>query len=491
MHKIKYLIDGYMKESGTQEYKDLISPLTNEVIGKVPIMPKEEINEAITKAYEAYLLWKDTPIMIRARVMFKFQELLKKNLDQIAEILSVEQGKTFEDSKGDLMRGIEVVEFACGVPSLMMGETVENVSNDMNTLSYKVPLGVCAGVTPFNFPGMIPLWMFPIAIAIGNAFILKPSELVPNTAMKLAELFLESGAPKNILQVIHGQKEQVDILLDHPLIKAYSFVGSPSVGAYIYSRATKNLKRAQSLVGAKNHMVIMPDANKKQAINALIGSSMGAAGQRCMATSVVIFVGSAKEFMPEIIEKLKNIAPGPWDDNKSAYGPIITKDALNRILKSIERGIEQGANLILDGRDVKVDNYPNGNWLGPCVFDNVKPEMEIYQKEIFGPVLSVMYADNIEEALNIIKNNQFGNGTSIYTTNLSVANKFVKEVSVGQVGVNVGIPVPLPFFSFTGWKGSFYGDLHAYGKQAVTFYTETKTVTQKFFNDDTDIKFNF
>lgn len=493
MNKIKALINGAFIESKSTQYVKSISPLTQEPLAEVPLMLKEEIEEAVEGAYKAFLEWKNVSIMTRTRVMFNYQALLKAHLDELATILSTEQGKTFEDAKGDIIRGYEVVEFACSAPSLLMGETIENVSKQMNTFSYKQALGVCAGITPFNFPGMIPLWMFPLAIVSGNAFILKPSELVPQTAMKLAELFLQSGAPKGILQVVHGQKEQVDMLLDHPLIKAYSFVGSPKVGAYIYSRATANLKRVQALVGAKNHMVIMPDADEEKVINALIGSSMGAAGQRCMAISVAVFVGEAKRWIPKLVQRLKTIKPGAWNDKDAAYGPLITKTALQRAKNLIQTGIDEGAELILDGRDIKLQSYPNGNWLGPCVFTKVKTHMQIYKEEIFAPVLCVLEVESLDEAIELINANEFGNGTSIFTHSLSASAHFSKEILVGQVGINVPIPVPLPFFSFTGWRGSFYGDLHAYGKQAIAFYTETKTITQRHFSDGVDkqIVFNF
>ncbi len=493
MKTIQTLINGAFRESKTTHFTTSLSPLTQEVLAKVPCMLKSEIDEAATIAHNAYLEWKNTSIMHRTRVMLEYQGLIKKHLNELAEILSIEQGKTIDDAKGDITRGYEVVEFACSAPTLLMGETVENISRAMNTFSYRQPLGVCAGITPFNFPGMIPLWMFPLAIVAGNAFILKPSEMVPQTAMRLAELFMQCDVPKGILQVVHGQKEQVDMLLDHPLIKAYSFVGSPKVGAYIYSRATANLKRAQALVGAKNHMVIMPDAHEEQVINALVGASMGAAGQRCMAISVALFVGDSKKLIPKLIDKLKAIKPGAYNDPNAAYGPLITKAALNRVLELIENGIKEGAELLLDGRGIEIKEYPNGNWLGPCVFGNIKTHMEIYKKEIFAPVLCVLEVKDLNEALEIINNNEFGNGTSIFTNSLSSSSHFIKEVAVGQVGVNIPIPVPLPFFSFTGWRGSFYGDLHAYGKQAIIFYTETKTITQKYFlqEDKDGVVFNF
>lgn len=490
--EVKALINGKLVDSKTDKYVDVLCPLTQRVRSKVPCMLESEINEAVESAYKAYLDWRSVPIMTRTRVMFEYQSLIKQNLEDLAKTLSIEQGKTLDDAKGDIVRGYEVVEFACGAPTLMMGEILENINKEMSTFSIKQPLGVVAGITPFNFPGMVPLWMFPLAIVTGNAFVLKPSERVPETAIKLGELFLKCGGPKGILQVVHGQKDQVDMLLDHKLVKAYSFVGSPEVGSYIYSRATKNLKRAQALVGAKNHMVIMPDADEEKVLNALVGSSMGAAGQRCMAISVAIFVGSSKALIPKLIDRLKNVKPGPWDDPRSDYGPLITRSALEKILQLIEVGVKEGAKLSLDGRGIEVPGYPKGNWLGPCLFENVNMDMEIYKKEIFGPVLCTMTTENLNSALEIINSNEFGNGTSIFTNSLTNANHFAKEVTVGQVGINVPIPVPLPFFSFTGWKGSFYGDLHAYGKQAVSFYTETKTVTQRYFLSEEDkIRFNF
>ncbi len=490
---IKALISGELVESKTNNYVDMVSPLNNEVIGKVPCMLESEIDDAVKKAHQAYLLWRFTPVMTRTRVMLKYQALVKDNMEELATILCEESGKTFDDAKGDLVRGYEVIEFACSAPTLLMGETIENVANKVNTYSYKQAIGVCAGITPFNFPGMIPLWMFPLSIVAGNAFILKPSEMVPNTALRLAELLYEAGAPKDILQVVHGQKEQVDMLLDHDLVRSYSFVGSPAVGGYIYSRATANLKRAQALVGAKNHMVIMPDANKENVLNALVGASMGAAGQRCMAISVALFVGSAKEWIPELVQRLSKVKPGAWDDKNADYGPLITKKAQNRVEDLIAQGVKEGANLVLDGRGVSVEGYPNGNWIGPTVFRDVKVDMDIYKAEIFGPVISILEPSTLNEALDIINNNMFGNGTSIFTSSGASATKFRREVLVGQVGINIPIPVPLPFFSFTGWRGSFYGDLHAYGKQAMTFYTETKTVTEKWFEDEEheEVAFNF
>jgi malonate-semialdehyde dehydrogenase (acetylating)/methylmalonate-semialdehyde dehydrogenase len=416
--------------------------------------------------------------------MMRYQALLKEHHDEIAEILAQETGKTFEDAKGDVWRGIEVVEHAANIPSLMMGETVENVARSIDSYSYTQPLGICAGITPFNFPAMIPLWMFPVAIAAGNTFILKPSEQDPLTPTRLVELFEQAGAPKGVLQVLHGGKDQVDFILDHPEIRALSFVGSVPVAEYIYRRGTENGKRVQAFAGAKNHCVIMPDANKQQVINNLVGSSVGAAGQRCMAISVAVFVGAAKEWIPEVAEAIAKVRPGAWNDENAAYGPVISPQAKERIEKIITEGEQEGAKLLVDGRNYEVEGLPKGNWVGPTVFSGVTPDMNIYKTEVFGPVLSITEVDTLEDALEMVNNNPYGNGTSIFTASGAAARKYQHEVEVGQVGINIPIPVPLPFFSFTGWKRSFFGDLHAYGKQAVRFYTETKTVTARWFESD-------
>jgi malonate-semialdehyde dehydrogenase (acetylating)/methylmalonate-semialdehyde dehydrogenase len=416
--------------------------------------------------------------------MLRYQHLLKEHHDELATILAKETGKTFEDAKGDVWRGIEVAEHACNVASLLMGETVENVARSIDTYSYTQPLGVCAGITPFNFPAMIPLWMFPLSIACGNTFILKPSEQDPMTPQRLVELFVEAGAPKGVLQLVHGDKTAVDILLADPAIKAISFVGSVAVGQYIYKTGTDNLKRVQAFAGAKNHCVIMPDANKQQVINNLVGASVGAAGQRCMAISVAVFVGAAKEWIPELKEALAKVRPGLWDDKEAGYGPVISPAAKARVLKLIAQGKAEGAECLLDGSDFTVEGYESGNWIGPTMFDKVTTEMSIYKEEIFGPVLCCMESDSLEAAIELVNASPYGNGTSIFTASGAAARKYQHEIEVGQVGINVPIPVPLPFFSFTGWKGSFYGDQHAYGKQAVRFYTETKTITSRWFESD-------
>ncbi|RXS44198.1 CoA-acylating methylmalonate-semialdehyde dehydrogenase [Idiomarina sp. 29L] len=484
--KVPLYIDGEFVASKSEQWIPVTNPATQEVIAEAPVATQSEMEAAVESAREAFKTWKEVPVSERARVMMRYQALLKEHKEEIAEILAQETGKTFEDAKGDVWRGIEVVEHAANIPSLLMGETVENVARKIDSYSYTQPLGVCAGITPFNFPAMIPLWMFPLAIACGNTFILKPSEQDPLTPTRLVELFEEAGAPKGVLQVLHGNKEQVDFLLDHPDVRALSFVGSVPVAEYIYRRGTENGKRVQAFAGAKNHCVIMPDANKQQVINNLVGSSVGAAGQRCMAISVAVFVGAAKEWIPEVAEAIAKVRPGAWNDENAAYGPVISPQAKERVEALITQGEKEGAKLLVDGRNCKVDGLPNGNWVGPTVFSNVTPDMEVYKTEIFGPVLCATEVDSLEDALELVNNNPYGNGTSIFTASGAAARKYQHEVEVGQVGINIPIPVPLPFFSFTGWKRSFFGDLHAYGKQAVRFYSETKTVTARWFESDID-----
>lgn len=482
--QVKHYIDGeFIQGTGTSQII-VTNPANNSPIAVINAATSEEVHAAIASAKAAFKTWKEVPVSERARVMLRYQHLLKEHHDELATILAKETGKTFEDAKGDVWRGIEVAEHACNVASLLMGETVENVARSIDTYSYTQPLGVCAGITPFNFPAMIPLWMFPLAIACGNTFILKPSEQDPMTPQRLVELFVEAGAPKGVLQLVHGDKTAVDILLADPAIKAISFVGSVAVGQYIYKTGTDNLKRVQAFAGAKNHCVIMPDANKQQVINNLVGASVGAAGQRCMAISVAVFVGAAKEWLPELKEALAKVRPGLWDDKEAGYGPVISPAAKARVLKLIAQGKAEGAECLLDGSDFTVEGYESGNWIGPTMFNKVTTEMSIYKEEIFGPVLCCMESDSLEAAIELVNASPYGNGTSIFTASGAAARKYQHEIEVGQVGINVPIPVPLPFFSFTGWKGSFYGDQHAYGKQAVRFYTETKTIASRWFESD-------
>lgn len=483
-NKVKQLIAGEFEISQSNEWIAVTNPATQEVICEAPCTTMDEMQRALESAKAAFSSWRNTPVPTRARVMLKYQALLKEHHDELATILAKETGKTFDDAKGDVWRGIEVVEHACNIPSLMMGETVENVATAIDTYSYTQPLGVCAGITPFNFPAMIPLWMFPLAIACGNTFILKPSEQDPNTPMRLAELMLEAGLPRDVLQVVHGRKEQVDFLLTHPDIRTISFVGSVPVGQYIYKTGTDHLKRVQSFAGAKNHMVVMPDAQKNQVVNNLVGASCGAAGQRCMAISVAVLVGEAQEWADDIKNAIADIRPGAWDDPEAAFGPLISPQARERVLGLIQQGKDEGATCMLDGSDCVVEGFPDGNWVGPTVFTDVTPEMSIYREEVFGPVLCLVKAATLDEAIEIINESPYGNGTSIFTASGAAARRFQHEIEVGQVGINVPIPVPLPFFSFTGWKQSFYGDQHAYGKQAVRFFTETKTITARWFDSD-------
>lgn len=482
--KINLYINGAFTASKATAYLPVENPATQEIIAEVPLTELAEIDQAIALAGEAFKTWKEVATPERARLFLKYQHLLKEHQKEIAEILATENGKTFADAMGDVWRGIEVVEHACSIPTLMMGETVENVARAVDTYSYIQPLGVCAGITPFNFPAMIPLWMFPMAIACGNTFILKPSEQAPMTAMKLAELFQQAGFPKGVLNIVHGSKDQVNHILNHEDIRAISFVGSVPVAEHVYRTGTHNLKRVQAFGGAKNHMVVMPDANKQQVINNLVGASCGAAGQRCMAISVAVLVGEAQNWVNEIKEALSTIKPGVWSDDNAAYGPLINKQAKEKVLRLIKSGYDQGAEVLLDGSDCVVPGYEKGYFVGPTLFNKVTTDMDIYKEEIFGPALLLVTADTLDEAIEIINNNPYGNGTSIFTNSGAAARKFQHEIQVGQIGVNLPIPVPLPFFSFTGWRKSFFGDLHSYGKQGVRFYTETKTITARWFEED-------
>ncbi|WP_429100400.1 CoA-acylating methylmalonate-semialdehyde dehydrogenase [Aeromonas rivipollensis] len=477
-------IGGEAYPSASEAWIEVTNPADQSLLARVPRATPAEVELAVRRAHDAYLLWREVPAPERARVMFNYQHLLKAHHDELATLLAQETGKNLADARGDVWRGIEVVEQACGIASQTLGETMGNVARRVDGHSWVQPLGVCVGITPFNFPAMIPLWMFPLAVACGNGFVLKPSEQDPLTPMRLAELFTEAGAPAGILSVVHGGAEQVDALLAHPDVKAVSFVGSARVGAHVYRTATDHLKRAQCFVGAKNHMVIMPDANKAQVLSNLVGAGVGAAGQRCMAISVAVFVGSARDWIPDLAAEFARVKPGVWHDPQAAYGPLISPEAKVRVEGLIEAGMAEGAQCLLDGRFCDVPGYPVGNWVGPTLFRGVTPQMRIYKEEIFGPVLACLEVESLDEALALINDNPYGNGTSIFTGCGAAARKFRHEVAVGQVGINVPIPVPLPFFSFTGWRGSFYGDLHAYGKQAVRFYTETKTVTERWFDED-------
>ncbi|CAB3745588.1 Methylmalonate-semialdehyde dehydrogenase [acylating] [Paraburkholderia sediminicola] len=481
----KLLIDGEFVESGTTEWRDIVNPATQEVLARVPFATKEEVDAAIRCAHVAFATWKRTPVSVRVRIMLKYQALIREHLPRIAKTLSAEQGKTLPDAEGDIFRGLEVVEHACSIGTLQQGEFAENVAGSVDTYTLRQPIGVCAGITPFNFPAMIPLWMFPMAIVCGNTFVLKPSEQDPLSTMQLVELALEAGVPKGVLNVVHGGKDVVDALCTHDLVKAISFVGSTAVGTHVYRLGSEHGKRVQSMMGAKNHAVVLPDANREQTLNALAGAGFGAAGQRCMATSVVVLVGASKDWLPELVEKAKTLKVNAGHEPKTDIGPVVSRAAKARVLGLIDAGVKEGATLVLDGRDVTVPGYEDGNFVGPTIFSDVTTEMDIYSTEIFGPVLCVMTAPTLDDAIALVNSNPFGNGVGLFTQSGAAARKFQSEIDIGQVGINIPIPVPVPFFSFTGSRGSKLGDLGPYGKQVVQFYTQTKTITARWFEDGT------
>jgi malonate-semialdehyde dehydrogenase (acetylating)/methylmalonate-semialdehyde dehydrogenase len=480
---VKMLLDGKFIESRSGEWRDVINPATQAVLAQVPFATDEELHAAVASAKQAFKTWKNTPLAARARIMLKLQALVREHMSRIAQTLSAEQGKTLADAEGDVFRGLEVVEHACSIGSLQLGEFAENVAGGVDTYTLRQAIGVCAGITPFNFPAMIPLWMFPMAIVCGNTFVLKPSEQDPLTPMLLAELALEAGVPPGVLNIVHGGKRVVDGLCAHPDIAAVSFVGSTAVGNHVYSLASAHGKRVQCMMGAKNHVVVMPDANKEQSLNSLIGATFGAAGQRCMATSVTVLVGEAQKWIPDIVAKARTLKVNAGMERNTDLGPVISKNAKQRILGLVADGIKEGAKLELDGRAVTVPGYEQGNFIGPTIFSAVTPAMKIYTTEIFGPVMVIVGVNSLDEAIALINGNPFGNGTGIFTRSGAAARKFQSEVDVGQVGINVPIPVPVPFFSFTGSRGSKLGDLGPYGKQVVQFYTQTKTVTSRWFDD--------
>ena len=481
---VKLLINGQFVESTTTEWRDVINPATQEVLARVPFATPEEIDAAVASAKAAFKTWRFTPIGVRARIFLKYQQLIRENMKELAATLTAEQGKTLADAEGDVFRGLEVVEHAANIGNLQMGELANNVANGVDTYTIQQGLGVCAGITPFNFPAMIPLWMFPMAIACGNTFILKPSEQDPMVTMRLVELALEAGIPAGVLNVIHGGETAVNAICDHADIKAVSFVGSTKVGTHVYNRATLAGKRVQCMMGAKNHAIVLPDANKAQTLNNLAGAAFGAAGQRCMALSVVVLVGAANEWIPEIVAKAKTLKISGGVESGADIGPVISCMARERVESLIAKGISEGATLELDGRNPVVAGYESGNFVGPTVFSGVTPEMSIYHQEVFGPVLCIVSADSLDEAIDFINQNPNGNGTAIFTQSGAAARKFQEEIDVGQIGINVPIPVPVPLFSFSGSRASKLGDLGPYGKQVILFYTQTKTITARWFDDN-------
>jgi malonate-semialdehyde dehydrogenase (acetylating)/methylmalonate-semialdehyde dehydrogenase len=476
---VPLFINGERKNSRGQS-EQLFNPATGEPTATLYHSTVEEIDSAVQAAAAAFPTWSATPVLQRCRVFFRFHSVLEKHADELIRLVTEENGKTLEEAKGSFQRGLECVEFAAGATSLMMGDTVENVGTGVDGYSIRQPLGVCAGITPFNFPFMVPLWMYPMAIACGNTFVLKPSERVPRTAVRTAELLSEAGLPKGVLNVVHGAKTAVDALLAHPKIRAISFVGSSAVAKYIYSTAAANGKRVQALGGAKNHSVVMPDADLKNAAQVVMASSYGCAGERCVATSVVVAVGdSAEPLVAELRRLADEMKVGDGSAAGTVMGPIITPQANDRITGYIEKGIEEGAKLVRDGRRDKCTEA-EGNFLGPTIFDHVSPAMKIAREEIFGPVLSVVRVKTMPEAIDVIRNSQYGNASSIFTRSGKTAREFVATVQTGMVGVNVGVPAPTAIFPFAGWRGSFFGDLHALGKDSVQFYTESKVVTARW-----------
>ena len=462
-------------------FDDVMDPATGELLARVPRAGPAEVDAAVEAAAAAFPAWRDTPVPERVQLLFRYKAILEREREALARLVSRENGKLLEDARGEVRRGIDVVDFACGMPTLLMGETVEGIARGVDSHSVRVPLGVVAGICPFNFPAMIPLWMFPLAVAAGDAFVLKPSERTPLTAIRLAELLAEAGAPPGVLRLVHGARETSDALIDHPRVRAVSFVGSESVARHVYARAAAAGKRVQALAGAKNHLVVMPDADLDAATRAIVASAYGAAGQRCLAGSVALPVGDAGEpLVAALASAAAGMAPGDPLAADSAMGPVIRGDARARIAEWITRGLEDGARLVVDGRIPAGSPPPGGFFLGPTLFDGVRPEMAIAREEIFGPVLSVVRTRSLEEAIEVANRSRFGNAASIFTRSGAAAHAFRTRIEAGMVGVNVGVAAPMAFFPFAGWKGSFYGDLHATGRDAVRFYTETRVVIERW-----------
>ena len=481
MNLIEHFVDGKVFKGTSKRTGKVFNPATGEKSSEVKFAITDDVNKAVSVAKKAFINWSQKTPLFRARILFKFKELIEKNSDELIKIIVSEHGKIYEDAKGSLIRGLEVVEFACGIPQLLKGEFTENVGTNVDSWSMRQPLGVCAGITPFNFPAMVPMWMFPIAIACGNTFILKPSEKDPSCPMRLAELILEAGLPEGVFNVVNGDKEAVDALISNRDIAAISFVGSTPIAKYIYENCAKNEKRVQALGGAKNHCVVMPDCDLDQAVNGLIGAAYGSAGERCMAQSVAVAVGSIGDKLVEnLAKKVKALKIGPGLDKKSEMGPLVTKEHLEKVEGYVDIGVKEGANLVVDGRKIKIKDYENGYYIGGCLFDNVKKNMRIYKEEIFGPVLSVVRAKDFNEAISLVNDHEFGNGVSIFTRDGDTGRTFASRVKIGMVGINIPIPVPMAFHSFGGWKRSLFGDQHMHGPEGVRFYTKLKTITSKW-----------
>jgi len=477
--KIPHYIGGRRVEGTSGRYGDVYDPAIGEVFGRVALADSEEAGRAVEAAAAAFPAWRDTPPLQRARVMFRFKELMEASLDELTRLVSREHGKVLSDARGSVVRGLEVAEFACGAPHLLKGFFSEDVGRGIDSHSIRQPLGVCVGITPFNFPAMVPLWMFPLAIVCGNTFVLKPSEKVPSTSLRLAELLTEAGLPDGVMNVLHGDREAVDTLLTHPMVAGISFVGSTPVAEHVHRTGTAHGKRVQALGGAKNHMVVMPDADLNQAADALMGAAYGSAGERCMAISVAVAVGDevADELLRRLVPRVTALKVGPAKDPEAEMGPLITPDHLERVRGYVSLGVEEGADLVVDGRGLQVGGHDSGFFIGGSLFDRVTADMRIYREEIFGPVLCLVRVPDFNTALELVNAHEYGNGTAIFTRDGDTARTFASRVQAGMVGINVPIPVPMAYHSFGGWKRSLFGDIHVHGTEGIHFYTRLKTVT--------------
>ncbi len=484
--KVPLLVGGQWQNSSSQRFGDVYNPSTGQVIARVPMCSAAEVDTVVQAAHRALPAWGDTPAVDRARVMFRFRELMQANFDELAALVTREHGKTKPEARASIQRGIEMVEYSCSVPALIMGQSLENIATNVDCETSRHPVGVCVGITPFNFPAMVPLWMFPLAIACGNTFILKPSEKVPLSSVRLGELLTEAGCPPGVFNIIHGDRECVDALLTHPLVKAVSFVGSTAVAKHVYDLGTQNNKRVQSAGGAKNHLIIMPDADLDQAVAALAASAFGCAGERCMAGSLALPVGDIGDALVErLVDTGSKMKVGPTDGGGDVdMGPLVSRQHLDKVTSYLDIAAKEGAELSLDGRRRELD--PNGFLLGPCVIDHVEPEMRVAKEEIFGPVLSVVRTDDLEQAIAIGQTCEYGNGASIFTRSGYAARQFKRRFNAGMIGINVGVPAPMAWFPFTGWNRSFFGDLHIQGTEGIQFYTQQKVVSTRWFASATD-----
>jgi malonate-semialdehyde dehydrogenase (acetylating)/methylmalonate-semialdehyde dehydrogenase len=478
---LHHVINGVATAGASGRFGDVFNPATGEVRARVPLASAAEVGEAIAAAAAAFPAWAATPPLSRARVLFRFKQLMEAHLDELVGLVITDHGKVLDDARGEVTRGMEVVEFACGIPHLLKGEFSENVGRGIDSWSVRQPIGVCAGITPFNFPAMVPMWMWPVAIACGNTFVLKPSEKVPTCSLRVAALLKDAGLPPGVFNVVNGDGEAVDALLTDPRVQAVSFVGSTPVAKHVYTTGCAHGKRVQALAGAKNHMVVMPDADMGQAVDALMGAAYGSAGERCMAVSVAVTVADAGDaLIDRLVPRVRALKIGPGTDPESEMGPLITAEHRDRVAGYVDLGVREGAELVVDGRGLKLQGYENGFYLGGCLLDRVKPEMRVYRDEIFGPVLCVVRTASFDEAVALTNANPFGNGAAIFTCDGDASREFVSRVEAGMVGVNVAIPVPLAFHSFGGWKQSRFGDLAVHGPEGVRFYTHLKTVTSRW-----------